>query len=68
MLALLRLPLLVLLGVVLGGCLSGVLFLLPAVFVLVEDGLDDLSSRSELGGNVHQLACHSGGLATQLSN
>jgi hypothetical protein len=53
MLALWRFLLVVFLGVVLGGCLGGVLLPLPIALVLVEDGLDGLLSRSELGGDVH---------------
>jgi hypothetical protein len=35
---------------------------------LVEDGLDGFLPRSELGGDVHQLACVGGGLATHLAD
>jgi hypothetical protein len=38
------------------------------LLVLPEDGLDRLLARGELGGDVHQLACPSGSLATQLAH
>jgi hypothetical protein len=38
------------------------------LLVLSEDGLDRLLPRGELGGDVHQLACPGGGLATQLAH
>jgi hypothetical protein len=68
MLALLRLLLLVLLRVALGRYLEDVLLPLPNAIVLVEDGLDSLLSRSEVGGDVHQLVYLGGGLATQLAD
>jgi hypothetical protein len=63
----LALPHLLLLEVALGGRLRGILLLLPIAFILVEDDLDDLLSQSEIGGDVHQLACLGGGLAIQLA-
>jgi hypothetical protein len=38
------------------------------LLVLPEDSLNRLLARGELGGDVHQLACPSGGLATQLAH
>jgi hypothetical protein len=65
----LRLLLALLLRVVLSGRLGDV-FLLASLrlVVLPEDGLDRLLTRGELGGNVHQLACPGGSLATQLAH
>jgi hypothetical protein len=65
----LRLLLALLLRVALSGRLGDV-FLLASLRLLVlpEDGLDRLLSRGELGGDVHQLACPGGGLATQLAH
>jgi hypothetical protein len=65
MLALWCFLLVVFLGVLLGGYLGGILLPLPIGLVLVEDGLDGLLSRSELGGDVHQFTCLGGCLATQ---
>jgi hypothetical protein len=58
-----------LLGVALSGRLGDV-FRLAALGLLVlsEDGLNRLLARGELGGDVHQLACPGGGLATQLAH
>jgi hypothetical protein len=38
------------------------------LLVLPEDSLNRLLARGELGGDVHQLACPSGGLSTQLAH
>jgi hypothetical protein len=61
----LRLPLALLLRAALSERLEDV-FLLASLRLLVlpEDGLDRLLARGELGGDVHQLACPGGGLAT----
>jgi hypothetical protein len=65
----LRLLLALLLGAALSGRLGDVFRLTPLrLLVLPEDGLDRLLTRSELGGDVHQLARPSGGLATQLAH
>jgi hypothetical protein len=58
-----------LLRVALGGRLGDV-FLLASLrlLVLLEDGLDCLLTRGKLGGNVHQLACPGGSLATQFAH
>jgi hypothetical protein len=63
----------VLLAFLLGAALSGRLgdiFRLAALGLLVlpEDGLNRLLARGKLGGDVHQLARHGGGLATQLAH
>jgi hypothetical protein len=65
----LRLLLGLLLRVALGGRLEDV-FLLASLRLLVlpEDGLDRLLTRGELGGDVHQLACLGGSLATQFAH
>jgi hypothetical protein len=65
----LRLLLGLLLCSALGGRLGDV-FLLASLrlLVLTEDGFDRLLTRGELGGDVHQLARLSGGLATQLAH
>jgi hypothetical protein len=65
----LRLLLALLLCVALGGRLGDVFLRVPLrLLVLPEDGLDRLLARGELGGDVHQLARHGGGLATQLDH
>ena len=48
----------------------GDVFLLASLrlLILLEDGLDRLLTRGELGGDVHQLACPGGSLATQLAH
>jgi hypothetical protein len=48
----------------------GDVFLLASLRLLVlpEDGLYRLLTRGELGGDVHQLACPGGSLATQLAH
>jgi hypothetical protein len=58
-----------LLRVALSGCL-GDIFLLAflRLLVLLEDGLDRLLTRGELGGDVHQLARLGGGLAAQFAH
>jgi hypothetical protein len=38
------------------------------LLVLPEDGLDHLLARGKLGGDVHQLACPGGSLATHLAH
>jgi hypothetical protein len=65
----LRLLLALLLCAALSGRLRDV-FLLASLRLLVlpEDGLDRLLTRGELGGDVHQLACPGGSLATQLAH
>jgi hypothetical protein len=65
----LRLLLGLLLCAALGGRL-GDIFLLASLRLLVlpEDGLDRLLTRGELGGDVHQLACLGGSLATQFAH
>jgi hypothetical protein len=65
----LRLLLGLLLWAALGGRLGDV-FLLASLRLLVlpEDGLDRLLTRGELGGDIHQLACPGGSLATQLAH
>jgi hypothetical protein len=64
----LRLLLALLLGAALSGRLRDI-FRLAALGLLVlpEDGLNRLLARGELGGDVHQLCCPGGGLATQLA-
>jgi hypothetical protein len=62
-----------LLGLLLRATLSrhlGDVFLLASLrlLVLLEDGLDRLLTRGELGGDVHQLARLSGSLATQFAH
>jgi hypothetical protein len=54
---------------VLSGRLGNI-FRLAALgrLILPEDGLNRLLARSELGGDVHQLARPGGGLATQLAH
>jgi hypothetical protein len=65
----LRLLLALLLGAALRGRLGDVFLLVPLrVLVLMEDGLDRLLTRGELGGDVHQLARPGGSLATQLAH
>jgi hypothetical protein len=66
---LLRLLLAFLLGATLSGHL-GDIFQLAALglLVLMEDGLNRLLARGELGGDVHQLAHPGGGLVTQLAH
>ena len=65
----LRLLLALLLRAVLSGRLGDV-FLLASLrlLVLLEDGLDRLLARGELGGDVHQLARPGGSLATQFAH
>jgi hypothetical protein len=65
----LRLLLAFLLGAALSGCLGNI-FRLAALglLVLLEDGLNRLLARGELGGDVHQLTRPGGGLATQLAH
>jgi hypothetical protein len=65
----LRLLLAFLLGAALSGRL-GDIFRLAALglLVLLEDCLNRLLARGELGGDVHQLARPGGGLATQLAH
>jgi hypothetical protein len=65
----LRLLLALLLCAALSGRLWDV-FLLASLrlLVLLEDGLDRLLTRGELGGDVHQLARPGGSLATQLAH
>jgi hypothetical protein len=65
----LRLLIAFLLGAALRGRLRDI-FRLAALGLLVfpEDGLNRLLARGELGGDVHQLACPGGGLATQLAH
>jgi hypothetical protein len=61
----LRLLLALLLRAALSGRLGDVFLRAPLrLLVLPEDGLDRLLTRGELGGDVHQLACPGGGLAT----
>jgi hypothetical protein len=65
----LRLLLALLPRAALGGRLGDVFRLAPLrLLVLPEDGLDRLLTRGKLGGNVHQLACPGGSLATQLAH
>jgi hypothetical protein len=65
----LRLLLVLLPRAVLSGRLGDVFRLAPLrLLVLLEDGLDCLLPRGELGGDVHQLACPGGSFATQLSH
>jgi hypothetical protein len=65
----LRLLLALLLGAALSGRLGDFFRLAPLrLLVLPEDGLDCLLAGGELGGDVHQLACPGGGLATQLAH
>jgi hypothetical protein len=65
----LRLLLALLLGAALSGHLGDIFRLVPLrLLVLPEDGLDRLLTRGELGGDVHQLACPGGSLATQLAH
>ena len=65
----LRLLLGLLLRAALGGRLGDVLLLASLrLLVLPKDGLDRLLARSELGGDVHQLARPGGSLATQLAH
>jgi hypothetical protein len=65
----LRLLLALLLGAALSGRLRDVFRLAPLrLLVLLEDGLDRLLTRGELGGDVHQLARPGGSLATQLAH
>jgi hypothetical protein len=65
----LRLLLALLLHATLSGRLEDVFRLAPLrLLVLWEDGLDRLMTRDELGGDVHQLACPGGSLATQLAH
>jgi hypothetical protein len=65
----LRLLLALLFGAALSGRL-GDIFRLAALGLLVlpEDGFKRLLARGELGGDVHQLACPGGDLATQLAH
>jgi hypothetical protein len=65
----LRLLLGLLLCATLGGRLEDV-FLLASLRLLVlpEDGFDRLVTKGELGGDVHQLACLGGILATQFAH
>jgi hypothetical protein len=65
----LRLLLGLLLRAALGGRLGDV-FLLASLrlLVLLEDGLDHLLTRGELGGDIHQLARPGGSLATQFAH
>jgi hypothetical protein len=65
----LRLLLVLLLRATLGGRLRYV-FLLASLrlVVLTENGFDRLLTRGELGGDIHQLACLGGSLATQLAH
>jgi hypothetical protein len=65
----LRLLLALLLRAVLSGRLGDVFRLAPLrLLVLPEDGLDRVLTRGELDGDVHQLACPGGSLATQLAH
>jgi hypothetical protein len=65
----LRLLLAFLLGAALSGRLGDIFWLAAlGLLVLPEDGLNRLLARGELGGDVHQLARPSGGLATQLAH
>jgi hypothetical protein len=65
----LRLLLVLLLGAALSGCLGDVFRLVAlGLLVLSEYGLNRLLARGELGGDVHQLARHGGGLVTQLAH
>jgi hypothetical protein len=58
-----------LLRATLSGRLGDVFLLVPLrLLVLPEVGLDRLLARGELGGDVHQLACPGGSLATQLAH
>jgi hypothetical protein len=65
---LLRLLLLPLIWVALGGRLGGALLPLPITLVFVEEGLDCLLPRSELRGDVHQFVGLGQGLATQFAD
>jgi hypothetical protein len=57
------------LGAALSGRLGDVFRLAPLrLLVLLEDGLDRLLTRGELGGDVHQLAWLGGSLAVQLAH
>ena len=61
----LRLLLGLLLRAVLGGRLGDVFLLAsPRLLVHLEDGLDRILNRGELGGDVHQLARPGGSLVT----
>jgi hypothetical protein len=65
----LRLLLALLPRAALSGRLGDVFRLVPLrLLVLLEDGLDCLLPRGELGGNVHQHARPGGSLATQLAH
>jgi hypothetical protein len=65
----LRLLLALLLCAALSGRLGDVFRLAPLrLLLLPENSLDRLLARGELGGDVHQLACPGGGLATQLAH
>jgi hypothetical protein len=65
----LRLLLALLPRAALSGRLKDVFRLAPLrLLVLPEDGLDCLLTRGKLGGDVHQLACPGGSLATQLAH
>jgi hypothetical protein len=65
----LRLLLALLLGAALSGRFGDVFRLAPPrLLVLLEDGLDRLLTRGELGGDVHQLARPGGSLVTQLAH
>jgi hypothetical protein len=65
----LRLLLGLLLRPALGGRLGDIFQLASLrLLVLLEDGLDRLLTRGELGGDVHQLARLGGSLATQFAH
>lgn len=64
--ALLRLLLLALLRVAFGGHLGSILHPLTVTLIIVEEGLDNLFTRSELCCDVHQLVRFGWGLAAQL--
>jgi hypothetical protein len=50
------------------GCLEGILLSLPVALVLMEDGLDDLLTRSELGGDIHQFVRLGNGLGIHFAD
>jgi hypothetical protein len=65
----LRLLLSLLLRATLGGCLGGVFLQLPLrLLIFLEDGLDRLLTRGELGGDVHQFARLGGSLVPQFTH
>jgi hypothetical protein len=65
---LLRILLLALLRVALGGRLGGAVFSLPIALAIVEEGLHCLLTRSKFCGDVHQFIDFGWGLATQLAD